>query len=127
MSLQSLYDIALPSIYGAPTVRNIVLVTDSNYLVSCLTQHVSVWNSNGYRNAKKKEVANADTVKWVEKLVVGLERRGVGVKFWKVDKKENSSALLIAKKVLDAKKEQEELRKSAFRMQLGNMVRISRY
>lgn len=122
MSLLHLHRVVLlPSGDRSPLVRNIVIVTDSTYLVSCLTQHVYAWNSNGYKNAKGKEVANANAVKWVERLVVGLERSGVGVKFWKVDKKNNIEALSLAKKVL----EQEELRKSVFRVHLENISYLS--
>lgn len=96
-----------------------MLVTDSNYLTNCLTQSVYSWNLNGYRNAKGKEVANAGVLKWVETLVAGLESNGVGVRFWKVDKKENADAMSVAKKVL----EQEKLRESVFRVQLENIVR----
>lgn len=123
VSLQNLHHIVLlSSSNGAPPVRNVVIVTDSNYLVSCLTENVTSWNSNGYKNAKGKKVTNCGAVKWVESLVVGLERRGVGVRFWKVDKKENLTAASIAKKAL----EQEELGKSTFRVQLQDIVRIPR-
>lgn len=119
MSLLQLHRVVLSAISETPRVRNIVLVTDSNYLVSCLTQSVYSWNLNGYKNAKGKKVANADVVMWVERLVVGLENHGVGVRFWKVDNKENLEAMCVAKKVL----EQEKLRESVFRVQLENIVR----
>lgn len=114
MSLLQLHRLVLSPTSQAPQVRNIVLVTDSNYLVNCLTQSVYSWNLNGYKNAKKKEVANAGVVRWVERLVVGLETHGVGVKFWMVDRKENTEVMCVAKKVL----EQEKLRESEFRVQL---------
>lgn len=119
MSLSQLHRVVLSPVSQTPRVQNIVLVTDSNYLVNCLTQSVHLWNLNGYRNAKGKEVANANVLKWVEGLVVGLENHGVGVRFWKIDKKENAEAVGVAKKVL----EQERLRESVFRVQLENIVR----
>lgn len=120
MSLLQLHRVVLPPMDDTPRVRNIVLVTDSNYLTSCLTQSVYSWKLNGYRNSKGKEVANAGVLKWVERLVVGLENRGVGVRFWRVDKKENVEAMCVAKKVL----EEEKLRESVFRVQLENIVCI---
>ncbi|KAG0133787.1 hypothetical protein HOY82DRAFT_253994 [Tuber indicum] len=86
-------------------IKNVVLVTDSNYLFSCLTEHVYGWQKKGYRNAKGKEVSNANAVKWVESLVENFEGQGVGVRFWKVDKKDNWEAVDPAKRVLDLQEE----------------------
>jgi len=82
-------------------IRDVVLVTDSNYLFSCLTEHVYAWERNGYRNAKGKEVSNANAVRWVEGLVERFEGHGVNVKFWKVDKKDNWEAVDLARRFLD--------------------------
>ncbi|RPB03876.1 hypothetical protein L873DRAFT_1641500, partial [Choiromyces venosus 120613-1] len=81
-------------------IRNVVLVTDSNYLISCLTEHVYAWQRKGYRNAKGKAVSNANAVKWVESLIERFEGQGVGVRFWKVDKKDNWEAVDMAKRML---------------------------
>ncbi|PWW71826.1 hypothetical protein C7212DRAFT_348600 [Tuber magnatum] len=86
-------------------IRNVVLVTDSNYLFSCLTEHVYAWQKKGYRNAKGKEVSNANAVKWVESLVENFEGRGVGVRFWKVNKKDNGEAIDPARRVLEIHEE----------------------
>ncbi|PUU79500.1 hypothetical protein B9Z19DRAFT_1081618 [Tuber borchii] len=82
-------------------IRNVVLVTDSNYLFSCLTEHVYAWQSKGFRNAKGKEVSNANAVKWVESLVEEFERHDICVRFWKVDKKDNWEAVDLARRFLD--------------------------
>ncbi|KAG0637205.1 hypothetical protein HOY80DRAFT_1052385 [Tuber brumale] len=86
-------------------IKNVVLVTDSNYLFSCLTEHVYGWQKKGYRNAKGREVSNANAVKWVENLVENFEGQGVGVRFWKVDKKDNWEAVDLARRVLDLQEE----------------------
>lgn len=44
--------------------KSIRICTDSSYVVAGFTEHMPRWRANGYRNAKKKEVVNADF--WIE-------------------------------------------------------------
>ncbi|RPB12568.1 hypothetical protein P167DRAFT_574250 [Morchella conica CCBAS932] len=81
--------------------RNAIIVTDSAYLLSCLTQNIEAWRLNGYKNAKKKVVSNAQTIRWLEDLVENLEKNCVSVVFWKVEKKENSGAVSMGKRALE--------------------------
>ena len=56
----------------APRDRRLVILTDSKYAISCITEWFVNWRKNGWTNASRKPVENKDLV---SKLVDMLEER----------------------------------------------------
>ena len=46
------------------------LYTDSNYVKQGITEWIIKWKSNGFRNAKKKQVLNSDLWKQLDELAI---------------------------------------------------------
>ena len=43
--------------------NKIIIYTDSNYSIKCLTQYIITWKKNGWKTSNGKEVANQDLIK----------------------------------------------------------------
>ncbi|KAF5357028.1 hypothetical protein D9756_006696 [Leucocoprinus leucothites] len=71
----------------------VLIISDSRYLVDGITQNIYKWQDNGWRNARRREVANKEAFEELDELVDELEDDyGVFVKFWWVPKEENEDA-----------------------------------
>lgn len=80
----------------------LVIKTDSSQLFNSLTDNVYKWVAQGWINSKGVEVAYAAFYKEVHELILELGRRGVVVKFWKVNRRQNRFAEKEAKNALDS-------------------------
>lgn len=56
----------------SPRDRRILICTDSNYSIKCVTEWYLRWRDNGWLNASKKPVENKDLI---EKIVLEIEER----------------------------------------------------
>lgn len=77
---------------SSATIRQVVLKSDSEYLVKGMTEWLSKWESNGYRTAKGAPVANLELFQKLRKLVGDLDTVGIDVLFWHVERKFNKVA-----------------------------------
>ncbi|KAJ9629877.1 hypothetical protein H2203_002261 [Taxawa tesnikishii (nom. ined.)] len=80
----------------------LVIESDSRYLVQGMTEWIVKWKQNGYRNARGISVTNADLFKALEKAVRQLNSLGVEVLFWHVPRSLNQEADLLANFALNA-------------------------
>lgn len=56
----------------APRDREIVIITDSKYAISCCTEWFQNWRRNGWQTSDKKPVENRDLV---EPIIHSIEQR----------------------------------------------------
>ncbi|XP_015124313.1 ribonuclease H-like [Diachasma alloeum] len=49
-------------------ISRIGIITDSKYLISCMTEHIKKWKTNGWLNAKSKPVVNQTLLKQLAEL-----------------------------------------------------------
>lgn len=54
-------------------IRKIKIITDSKYLINCMTEHVPKWKTNGWLNAKLKPVVNQVLLKELDYLTTQLD------------------------------------------------------
>jgi ribonuclease HI len=85
--------------YDELDTRLVVLVTDSKYVVECMTQHIYKWRSNGWISAKGYEVANKADFQELDDLIDELRSWpfDCSVKFWWVPKRFNKEADQLAR------------------------------
>ncbi len=86
---------------NSPT-RQVVVKTDSAYLVSAMTDWIYKWRRSGFRNANGGDVVNAAYFRELDALVLLMERQGVDVLFWRVGRSENGEADMRANAALDS-------------------------
>ncbi|XP_063994382.1 ribonuclease H1-like [Diachasmimorpha longicaudata] len=54
-------------------IKRVKLITDSKYLIDCMTKHLPKWKLNGWLNAKSKPVVNQKLLKELDTLTQQLE------------------------------------------------------
>jgi ribonuclease HI len=81
-------------------LEQLVIKSDSEYLVKGMTEYVLKWKKNGYKNCKGKPVINADWFQALEETVAELESYGVQVFFWLVPRQHNQEADWLARSAL---------------------------
>ncbi|KAH7413357.1 hypothetical protein BKA64DRAFT_352927 [Cadophora sp. MPI-SDFR-AT-0126] len=69
---------------ASPSILQTIILTDSPYLVKCLTEYVYVWERNGYRDSRGEFVENSAELADLASMVLHFERIGVRVRFWLV-------------------------------------------
>lgn len=69
-----------------PEKKTIVILTDSHYLVRCMSDWVLVWENQGFRNLKGDDVCNHKEIKHVGDLCKEIEGFGGEVRFWLVER-----------------------------------------
>jgi ribonuclease HI len=84
------------------SVFQIVLFTNSSYLVKSISEHVWNWVENGWRNYRGKEVANRRAFEHVHPTIEGMEAGGINVEFWLVPRNYNRQADRLTNLALDA-------------------------
>lgn len=77
-------------------LEGVVIKTDSEYIVRHMTECITKWRQNGFRNSKGTYVANADLFIKIDKLTGHLNVQGVEVLFWQVGRLENAEADALA-------------------------------
>ena len=81
-------------------ISRVVIITESTYLVDCLTTDIWDWEYNGYKNAKGRPVANGEVFRELQARLVKLEGDGMDVCFWDVDEEWNVEAHGLASAAL---------------------------
>ena len=88
-------------------LRKVVIMTHSGYLAQTLAQNVWKWEEKGYKTARKQGVVNEGLIKEIHAMILGMEEQGVGVEFWRVERKENKRALALAESMFAEGKKKE--------------------
>jgi hypothetical protein len=83
--------------------KTVVVITDSPYLVKCMSDWVLVWQNRGFQNLKGEFVGNHLDIKNLGDVCLEIERIGGEVRFWLVEKGGVEDARRLAEKVLDGK------------------------
>lgn len=84
---------------GGP-LHQVVIKSDSKYLVQGMTEWVFKWEGNGYRTSKGTAVTNSALFMELEMLIGKLNELGVEVLFWHVDRRYNKQADELANRAL---------------------------
>ncbi|KAK0122360.1 hypothetical protein ONS95_010601 [Cadophora gregata] len=84
-----------------PRILQTIILTDSPYLVQCLTEYVYIWERNGYRDSRGQYVENSEELANLASMVLQFERAGVRVGFWLVEGEWNTDARRLASEAVD--------------------------
>lgn len=76
---------------------NVVLKSDSAYLVQGITEYMPKWVANGFINSKGLPVANQELWQEVDRLLTLLETGGMRIQFWLVPREQNTEADALAR------------------------------
>lgn len=79
----------------------VVIKSDSKYLVDAVTEWLPKWLKTGYTRARKGSAMNADLFKEISRLLYLGFRLGIAISFWQVDKERNQQANDLTKSFLD--------------------------
>ena len=80
-------------------VGQLIIKSDSEYLVKGMTEWIVKWKANGWRTAKGFPVKNEN---WFRMLNLELQTTDIPVSFWLVPRAENVDADALANDALDA-------------------------
>lgn len=64
-----------------PDLEGIVIKTDSDYIVHHMTEFITKWRQNGFKNSRGSYVANADLFNQIDILTGHLKVQNVEVLF----------------------------------------------
>lgn len=99
LALQKVLDLVE---YGWLETGNVVLISDSNYVVQAMTEWVYKWRNNGWTNHRGLEVTNRDDFERLDDLIDILDdEHDVSVRFWLVPRQYNQEADELAKDAAD--------------------------
>lgn len=90
---------------GDVKLKKVIIVTDSPYLVKCMTEWVWVLQNNGYQNSKGEWVSNYLEIEELANVCSEIEKEGIEVRFWLVEKGGVGDARRLAESWLDDWKE----------------------
>jgi ribonuclease HI len=79
----------------------IIIKTDSSYVVNGMTNWIRKWRNNGYINAKGLPLVNQDLIQHLDSLCNTLDDLGIQVRFWDVPRGWNRQADKLANAGLD--------------------------
>ncbi|KAF2859993.1 ribonuclease H-like protein [Piedraia hortae CBS 480.64] len=82
-------------------LKQVIIKSDSMYLVRGMTEWIFKWLANGWVNAKGARVVNWKLFARLDELVKQLNGRGVEVLFWLVPREYNAEADALANQALD--------------------------
>jgi len=83
------------------SLREVIIKADSEYLVRGMTEWVTKWRLNGFKNTKGRPVVNADLFRKIDRQVKRLTTKGVSCYFWHVPRGDNRQADQLANQALD--------------------------
>ena len=86
--------------YKCKWVSQVIIKSDSSYLIKGMTEHVYRWRANGYKNHLGKDVVNADFFKMLDNDMLDLSRCGIHVRLWHVPCSRNQEADGLAIKAI---------------------------
>lgn len=82
-------------------IKQVVIKSDSAYLVNSMVEYVEKWRLNNYTSSRGRPVVNADLLRDLDERVVWLEDEGVNMRFWHVPRAQNQQADKLANAALD--------------------------
>lgn len=82
-------------------IKEVVIKSDSAYLVNSIVDRTCKWYENGYINARGVPVANRDLLEELDDLCDELVKIGIQPRFWHVPRRENMQADKLANAALD--------------------------
>lgn len=82
-------------------VKKIIIVTQSDFLVSCFNKYVWRWEKHEYRTTRKTKVVNWKLIKILQGAMKRLADAGISVVFWPVSKEENDAAVKMLWRFVD--------------------------
>ncbi|KAH7002681.1 ribonuclease H-like domain-containing protein, partial [Macrophomina phaseolina] len=85
---------------GYTSLNQVVIKTDSAYLMGGATVWIHKWKSRGWTNAKGAPVVNQDLFRLLEDRIETLEHAGVLVQFFHVPRHRNREADAAARRAL---------------------------
>ena len=86
-------------------IKQVVLVTDSEYLVRSMSEYIWRWLQNGWVNSKRARVKNHHLLLRVhESLQHFQQEMGMDVRFWRVNRRFNKVADALANEALDSRR-----------------------
>ncbi|KUJ09124.1 ribonuclease H-like protein [Mollisia scopiformis] len=89
-------------VLGTREVKQLVIMSDSTWLVNSMTIWLQNWKQNGFQSSKKKPVINSELIRELDDLIEDVETTlGLNVKFWHVKRKSNFGADRLANIALD--------------------------
>ena len=88
------------------SLSQVVLKTDSEYLVKGMTESIHKWKETNFITAKGEIVQNGRFFHALDQQVGELKALGIEVFFWHVPRKFNKEAAALANSAFDAKEEQ---------------------
>ncbi len=78
--------------------KQLLVITDSRYVVDAMTDWVWKWRDNGWRNNRGEPVTNATDFQRLDLLLCALEERGVTVMLRHISRHLNAKADELAKR-----------------------------
>ncbi|KAH7311331.1 ribonuclease H-like domain-containing protein [Stachybotrys elegans] len=85
-----------------PGLNEVVIKSDSDYLVKGMTDWVFKWTANSYRTSKGVAVTNAALFKTLNQSVKDLNNDNIKVSFWHVPRSQNKEADQLANRAFGA-------------------------
>ncbi|KAK0240664.1 ribonuclease H-like domain-containing protein [Armillaria nabsnona] len=77
--------------------RNLIIVTDSQYVAEGMTAWLPRWKNNSWLNSRGERPKNLDLFLRLDLLITTLECTGIQVGFWKIGREDNHEADSLAK------------------------------
>jgi hypothetical protein len=82
-------------------IREVVIKTDSAYLVNSMVDYIVTWKRNGFINARGHPVASRDLIEMIDDICYELNWHGFQARFWHVPRSQNMQADKLANAALD--------------------------
>lgn len=82
-------------------LQEVVIKTDSAYLVNSMTTYIIKWRDNDYTNARGRPVVNQDLFRELDAICNRLNDIGIQARFWLVPRSQNMQADKLANAALD--------------------------
>lgn len=96
-ALQSLKLVSQKVVLGPREIKEVIIISDSAWLVNSMTSYIDKWRQNGYINSKRQPVFNAELIQELDDLIEDVDTTlGLSVKFWHVERKHNHFADRLA-------------------------------
>lgn len=92
----------LNKVWETMGVMEVVVITDSDYVVKCMCGYLGKWLRNGFRTSKGTKVENEGLLRNLNDRINELDEEGIEVKFWRVDRSLNQKADALAKGALNS-------------------------
>jgi len=92
--------LALLAVSDLRDLRQVVVKTDSEYLVKSMTEYIVKWKENGFKNGRGRALADAHFYQLLDGVIVSLADSGVQVLFWLVPRDQNNDAEELTMKTL---------------------------